>query len=402
MRNILLIAAYEVRMRIRDTRFWVVVGMLVFFALLPNLLLWLAPSKEELYKIWTLSDWMPSPTENFMFIPAQADLDRLKSTLADKEVILVLQKDSCTVYTREPLSSEMKNKLQLHLQEEIRTKHIQELNLSPEKWEWLHTTPQIYIQSSSSARSATAQGIAQVIGFVLFFFLVLYGDMIFQSVLEEKTNRLAEYLLTVLRPYQLLTGKVVGSLGVMSLQILLSVALIVGIQVAVILWAPIPSFSAQGQTDISPHQAQQIVQFLLELPWKWILLFFLGGVGAYVFLYAAAAAASQSPTETSSFQQVLVFVPLGSIVLTVLSGILSDAPHNPLLVFLSYLPLTSPIAMVMRMTINAIPMWEKLLSLGLLAGFMGFSVWASEKIYCQSLLVYEKLSLKQIWHILRS
>ena len=235
-------------------------------------------------------------------------------------------------------------------------------------------------------------------GYLLFMFIIIYGNMIMRSVIEEKTSRIIEVIISSVRPIELLLGKIfgttlagitqfavwvilVGVLGTVMNQVL-GVEMQTGSQVAM------EQGAALAQTNDLPAQ---ILMEIFQLPMTNLVvmffLFFIGGYLLYASLYAAIGAAVDSETDTQQFM-IPIIMPLIIAVYVGVFTVIED-PHGTVSQVFSFIPLTSPVVMLMRIPFG-VPLWEQIVSVVLLfTTFIG-TVWFAAKIYRVGILMYGK------------
>jgi ABC-2 type transport system permease protein len=217
----------------------------------------------------------------------------------------------------------------------------------------------------------------------LYFAIVFASGFMLQSVTEEKENRTIELLLTSLRPWQLLAGKVLG-LGTLGL-----------LQTVVWLGASrlLLGFGGGRLGDVSA----------LNLPasvWALVVVYFVLGYGVYASLLAGVGATITNPREGSQLT-LLVMMPLIAP-LWFIAAIITY-PEGPVATALSIFPLTAPVTMIIRITLGAATSWEVALSVALLAGTVALSVWAAARLFrVSTLLAGKKLSPREIARALRA
>ena len=257
---------------------------------------------------------------------------------------------------------------------------------------------------SSSAGASTI--IAFVAGILMFMFIMLYGIQVMRGVIEEKTSRIIEVMISSVKPFQLMMGKIIGIAMVGLTQFILWIVLTFSIStIAVTVFvdkAEIKKIasSAQGGSQLSAgtpitSAAQgpmvDIQKSLAGLDLGKIvsvfIFFFIGGYLFYSALYAAIGSAVDSETETQQFMMPVMLPLLLGYALS-LSVVTSD-PYGNIAFWLSMIPFTSPIAMVVRLPYG-VPNWELALSMVILViGFMG-TVWVASRIYRVGILMYGK------------
>lgn len=237
-------------------------------------------------------------------------------------------------------------------------------------------------------------------GFLIYIFIFMYGTMVMRSVIEEKTNRIVEIIISSVKPFELMFGKII------------SVAL-VGLS-QFVMWIILGSvflLIANGLlstevdfTNLSANKgvASEINASLMALPIKTLLItfliYFLGGYLLYGSLFAAIGSASDQETDS---QQFIVPITIPLILSFILVQVIIDNPHSGLAYWLSMIPFTSPIIMIARIPFG-VPIHELILSITLLIlGFL-FTTWLAGKIYRVGILMYgKKISYKELWKWLK-
>jgi ABC-2 type transport system permease protein len=399
MRSVWIVFWREILVRLKDWRFWV--GTLSFPVLI--FLVWALPalierfSQEKEVQVLVVGD-LPLPPQQtpFRFVPSGgAPLDSLKALLHEGQedlVILVLpqnpvESETCTLYTAFSLSAEKMEVLKSILTEAFRTYRQAALNLTSEALIKLLTSPRIQVYKVSEAGAERySAGLATTIGIFigvgLFVLLMGAGYQILASVVEEKSNRLVEYLLLSAAPTQILRGKVLAGLILSVFQMIVwGLALLLGGSLAFSMLMEV----IQGQL----HTTQ----------WLWVVSFSLLGLLLYTFLYAAAGATSESVTELSPLSQAIQWPLILSVIVL---PMLAAKGEGPILKVLSYFPLTSPVYMPVRLIATQVSIWEAASSLGILFLTLLGTERLAARLYKHALLLYgQKLSWKAIWQIIR-
>lgn len=250
-------------------------------------------------------------------------------------------------------------------------------------------------------------------GYLLFMFIIIYGNMIMRSVIEEKTSRIIEVIISSVKPIQLMLGKIIGTslAGITQFVIWIILGGVLMVVVSVIFGINLselqsPQQEVMQQAMESPQmqlQAQNMITAIYNLPLINLtiafILFFIGGYLLYSSLYASVGAAVDNETDTQQFMMPIL-VPL---ILAVYVGIFTviEDPHGTVSTVFSFIPFTSPVVMLMRIPFG-VPIWQQLISLGLLIGTFMFTVWFAAKIYRVGILMYgKKPSYKDIYKWLR-
>ncbi|MAZ73264.1 MAG: ABC transporter permease [Flavobacteriaceae bacterium] len=244
-------------------------------------------------------------------------------------------------------------------------------------------------------------------GYLLFMFIIIYGNMIMRSVIEEKTSRIIEVIISSVKPIKLLLGKIIGT-SLAGITQFAAWVLLLGVLSAIIplVFGIDPSAMQEQQLQAMAQTQNDGLQSILtealievqKLPIAnlivMFLLFFIGGYLLYASLYAAIGAAVDSETDTQQFMLPLL-MPL---ILAVYVGFFTviDNPHGTVSQVFSYIPFTSPVVMLMRIPFG-VPLWQQLISVVILfATFIG-TVWFAAKIYRVGILMYgKKASYKEL------
>jgi len=235
-------------------------------------------------------------------------------------------------------------------------------------------------------------------GYLLFMFIIIYGNMIMRSVIEEKTSRIIEVIISSVKPIQLMLGKIIGTslAGITQFVIWIIIGgILMGI-VSVIFGIDVqtPQQDMMQQAMSNPElnmELQNAFTAFYNLPLLNLviafILFFIGGYLLYSSFYAAIGAAVDNETDTQQFMLPII-MPL---ILAVYIGIFTviEDPHGTVSTVFSFIPLTSPVVMLMRIPFG-VPLWQQLVSLLLLVMSFMFTVWFAAKIYRVGILMYGK------------
>ena len=247
--------------------------------------------------------------------------------------------------------------------------------------------------------------IGGVAGYLIFMFIIIYGNMIMRSVIEEKTNRIVEIIISSVKPFQLMLGKIIGT----SLAGLTQFA--IWLVIGGVLFAIAPSLfqvdtptATQAMTATESHsEISNIIAALYHFPFLEtsgvFLLFFVGGYLLYSSLYAMVGAMVDNETDTQQFMMPIL-IPL---MLAFYVGMFSviEEPHGTISVVFSYIPLTSPVVMLMRIPFG-VAWWEVLISLLLLYITFFLVIKIASKIYRIGILMYgKKPTYKEVWKWLK-
>ncbi|MFC2096167.1 ABC transporter permease [Bacteroidota bacterium] len=271
----------------------------------------------------------------------------------------------------------------------------------------------------SSTEVAMIVGYAS--GFLIYFFIFLFGAQVMRGVIEEKTSRIVEIIISSARPFQLMMGKIVGialvGLTQFLLWIILTTAIIAGVKT--VFFPQLGAKNAQEVVVQDLFEQQNIAQVEQMQPQNLdkvtsifnsiksidfgvifgsFIFFFLGGYLLYGSLFAAIGSAVDNETDTQQFM-LPITIPLILGIFVMMNAV--QSPDSAVAFWFSIIPFTSPIVMMVRIPFG-VPYWELALSMGLLVlTFLG-SVWLAGKIYRTGILMYgKKINYKEIWKWIR-
>jgi len=269
-----------------------------------------------------------------------------------------------------------------------------------------------------------SMALAYIGGFLMYMLVFIFGAQVMRGVIEEKTSRVVEVIVSSVKPVQLMMGKIVGIALVGLTQFLIWIILTVGM-VAVVKTVVLKdkditevaqtmpqNIMTQTQESIPPAQAEEMSEGLKEFTrlfenamnqdWFLIILsfifYFLTGYLLYASVFAAIGSAVDNETETQQFM-LPVTIPI-ILALMVAMGTMQN-PESSIAFWFSIIPFTSPIVMMARIPFG-VPYWQIFLSMFLMViTFIGF-VWMAAKIYRTGILMYgKKSSWKEIWKWLK-
>jgi ABC-2 type transport system permease protein len=249
--------------------------------------------------------------------------------------------------------------------------------------------------SESSTELATIIGMLFTV--LIYMFILMYGSMVMQAVLEEKKSRIVEVMVSSVKPVNLMVGKIVG-IGLVGITQLVIWGLLMGL-----FFSGLSFFIVSpGQVETMPAEMgnfdmEGILNTIMTVNWLeigfYFILFFIGGYILYASIFAMFASAVDSDEDTSQFMTPVMLI----IIFAFFAGFYSvNNPDGPLAFWTSLIPFSSPIVMMVRIPFG-IPLWEKLLSIVLLYGtFILISILAA-KIYRVGILMYgKKPSIKEM------
>lgn len=270
-------------------------------------------------------------------------------------------------------------------------------------------------EEGKAVKSSTeiAMAIGYIAGFIIYMFVFMYGMMVMRGVMEEKQNRIVEVIISSVKPFQLLFGKVVG-IGLVGLtQIAIWIILAMGIATGVSTFAgaKVQETAIHGQNIMSGPQMEQLAASSPEAQNKVVEIIGMIGnlnivliVFALVFyfvcgfiLYASLLGAIGSAVDSDEDAQQMIFpVTMPLIFSIIVLFAVAKNPEGPLAFWTSIIPLTSPVTMMVRIPFG-IPVWQIILSMALLLATIFGTIWMAGKIYRTGILMYgKKVNLKEI------
>jgi ABC-2 type transport system permease protein len=328
--------------------------------------------------------------------------------------------ESPFLYSSNSLGFSTEDKIVSSLEDEIKTRRLNSAGIDPKKLKEIEpnislTTKELSQEGSSekdkSTGAATAAG--YVSGFLIYMFIFIYGSMVMRGVVEEKTNRIIEIIISTVKPYHLMMGKVLGISAVAVVQlfmwIVLTMAISSGASVGIALvmgtdkventsiassQSQLPTGAKEeikkntedSSSDILATVKKAAATINLPLIVACFLFYFIGGYLVYAGLFAAIGSAVDSETDA---QQLTGPISIPLIVGFVASQIVIQNPDSVLGIVLSLFPLTSPITMMMRIPFG-VPTWQLITSMVLLvATFIG-TIWLSGRIFRVGILLFGK------------
>lgn len=335
-------------------------------------------SRQEMLKDTDIEGWMQIPAE----IKAE-----------DNPTLTFESSNNLSVVTMEKVTG--------FIEDNLRSKRLQKLGVSKEDVDQLETSvnlTELKIGKDGEAKNSSIAintGIGLALSLIIYFFIFVYGVQIMRGVIEEKTNRIVELIISSVKPFELMMGKVLGLAAVGITQIVIWIALS-GILIPLIGSAMGMKSTAEaamtaGSEDLPMDQMNTVLASLMELDFFKIivtfLFFFVGGYLMYGAIFAAIGSAVDSETDTQQFMLPITMPLVASIAISS-TAILKD-PNGPIAMWMSMFPLTSPISMMVR--VPFIDGWgEILLSMAILVVSFLFTIWLAGRIYRVGILMYGK------------
>jgi len=314
--------------------------------------------------------------------------------------------DKIKFYSEESPSLIVMEKIEARIEDKARNIKLKNSGLDPELIDALNVRINTNLETFDGEKTSKLGGglklaFGGAAGYLLFMFIIIYGNMIMRSVIEEKTSRIIEVIISSVKPIQLLLGKIFGTSLAGITQFLIWIV-IGGVLMAVVS-AVFGINMSEGQmaqqemmNQVSNNAAMQnevdlVIQEMWNLPLVnlmiMFILFFIGGYLLYGSLYAAIGAAVDSETDTQQFMMPLLMPLMLAIYVGFFTVI--ENPHGTVSQVFSYIPFTSPVVMLMRIPFG-VPIWQQLLSVAILFGTFFLTVMFAAKIYRVGILMYGK------------
>lgn len=330
----------------------------------------------------------------------------------------VITNDAVEIYYKETPSEAVERYIANDVQNVLRKIKLERNNMDQATYDRLSTPLAVNLvdidQSEKKSYDRAKSYVGFGFGYVMFFFVFMYGVQVMRGVMEEKQSRIVEVLISSVKPFQLMMGKIVGIAMVGLTQVLLWVvlcAVLIGIA-AVTVGLPTDG-DALGQVQATVEMQQQLngmqqlggglskeakdttemITAFKEMPWGAIIglfvIYFLGGYLLYSSLFAAIGGAVDSETDSQQFMFPIT-IPL--MVAVFIAQIAVVNPNSTAVFWCSIIPFTSPIVMMIRIaTGNAFEHpWELALSIALLVATFIFTTWLAGRIYRTGILMYGK------------
>ena len=315
--------------------------------------------------------------------------------------------------TREQSSLTVQDEVESSVEKELRQRKMVRAGLSKEKIDSLNVKLDMNVLVNNGGEAEKSEtgiltGIGFALTFLMYIFIFIYGVQVMRGVMEEKTNRIVEVIISTVRPYNLMLGKIFGIAMVGLTQFLIWAILGGGLVfvITLIFGSSMPVDASQMQGMQQPGQAEmiermaeggfgisagQIITYLL-----FFLFYFIFGYLMYSALFAAVGSAVDNETDTQQFMWPITMPIIFSIV--VASSSVFNNSHSTLAYWFSIFPLTAPVTMMARLPFIQGHEWDLVISMVLLiVGFLG-ATWLAARIYRTGILMYgKKPSYKELF-----
>lgn len=324
-----------------------------------------------------------------LFIPYYDDLNQIADS------IMFISEDAPSI----SIISRIEGKIERLLT----NRNFEKVGLDLDKINKSKISINLYQESFEGEETTKMDGIIKlvfgmILGMLLYIFIFAYGSMIMMSVIEEKTSRIVEIMISSVKPFQLMMGKILGTSLAGLTQFLVWTILIVMFSYLMTAIFGIETstqnselmLSSSGNMSMNPEALDMISAFI-DLPLTNIfvafLIYFIGGYLLYASLFAAIGAAVDNQTDAQQFVMPITII----LVLALYVGIFTvpEDPNGTVAIIFSYIPFTSPVVMLMRIP-NGVPIYEQIISIIILYLTFTLCIWVAAKIYRVGILMYGK------------
>lgn len=401
-----------------------IVGMIVLIAYLTKI----NDNEKRVISILNESAFFQKefmPTEHISYIHLDAlSLDEAKDSISAMGYYGLLHlpygengeqvAESAHLYTKDNPSTQITQHLEGIFQRKLRQERLKKLGVSQDQFSLVEQPFDLQLATFDGEKSV--KGINEIkafigggFGYAIMMFIIIYGGFVMRSVIEEKTSRIIEVIISSVKPFQLMLGKIIGTslAGITQFTIWLISASVLLFLAVMLLGIDLGAMA--GNTNMPPSAMNEMSQLatmdsemmiytkeILDIPWGLLIvsffIYFILGYLIYSSIYAAIGAAVDNETDTQQF----IFPIILPLMLAIYVGFFSvfSNPHGPIAVGFSLFPLTSPIVMLMRLPggigEGGVPLWQLLVSIALLViTFLGI-VSLAAKIYRVGILMYGK------------
>ena len=327
------------------------------------------------------------------------------------------QKKDYILRSKKSMGLMLQESISNRINKAIEDRMLQEAGIQQSVLDSIHTAAQFadlkaYEDKGNSSKESSAglaMGIGYASGFLIYITMFIYGAMVMRGVMEEKTNRIAEVIISSVKPFELMLGKIIGIGAVGLTQFLMWIILILGLlavasgfipadiqqQVTSLQQANGQMGGQMAQASESAARIYQIQQTIQTANWPLIIFcfifYFLGG---YLFYSALFAAVGSVVNEDPQDAQSLMFpITMPLIFSYIITNMVTQNPNTPIAFWASMIPFSSPMVMMARIAYGVpgtVAYWELALSMGILIGGFLFTTWLSGKIYRTGILLYGK------------
>ena len=361
--------------------------------------------EQEIIHLLNESDLVSlEDNESYDYVSVEGPLDSAKARFAQSDAFALIyvpeispeNTNGVSFYAKTSPGVTLVRGFERDFEGQIREKKLTLAGLTDEQLNKLNTNVSISsfnISETGDEEESDANStfwISYVMGFLIYIFLFAYGAQVMQGVIEEKSSKIVEVIVSTVRPFQMMVGKVVGVASVGIAQLIIWIVLAGGFWiVAISLFGIEPPQAQAASSQMTEAETNEFFKIFFQANWLQIiplfLFYFLAGYLLYGALFAAVGSAVDTPADAQQFM-----MPIMLPIIVSLMGLflfVFEEPHGTASFWLSIIPFTSPIVMMGRIGFG-VPAWEIALSMVLLvAGFI-FTLWLAGRIYRIGILMH--------------
>ena len=347
---------------------------------------------------------------HFTTIPT-SEAELLKTDFSESPfyALLYIEGENFTLYSNKQISLSVSKSIERQLEQLIEHEKLKLLGIDLQILEDASTEINITTKiisedgNTSNSQAEASMGIGFISGILIYMFIFMYGTMVMRGVIEEKTSRIVEVIISSVKPFQLMMGKILGVALVGLTQFVLWILLTIIIStVAELAFLDANVMATEMNSSDQSVILAQVAEFtgginLLQIFLAFIF-YFLAGYLMYSALFAAVGSAVDAEADT---QQFVLPITIPLILSFVLITPIMENPDGVLAFWMSMIPFTSPVIMMVRLPFG-VANWELALSIGILIASFIATTWLAGRIYRTGILMYgKKATYKEIWKWLK-
>ena len=402
MRKIWLVIKREYLVRVRKKSFIIMtfLGPILLASIL-ILPIYLANNSQDIRNIAVANqkDFNLKDNEllNFVTIP-QHEVDNIKTNFKDSPyyALLIIQDETYSLYSNQQVTLNVINEIKRQIEYTLKFNNLKKLGIDDQTLKSAEQNINLKTKiinekgESTNTHSEVSTGLGFLGGILIYMFIFMYGTMVMRGVIEEKTSRIVEVIISSLRPFQLMMGKIIGvalvGLTQFLLWVMFTVALSALAEMVLLNDVLLEPSSTESQSLIiaqikSLTSGINLIQIFISF-----LFYFIAGYLMYSSLFAAVGSAVDAEADT---QQFILPVTLPLILSFILIQPIIDNPDGSLAFWMSIIPFTSPIIMMVRLPFG-VDSWQIIISMTILISTFIMTTWLASKIYRTGILMYGK------------
>lgn len=390
--------------------------------------------QQTVYVLDEGGDFFMEDDQKYKFQVLETDLETAKTTFNESDAYALLylpeidlaNPDGMVLYAKKNPSLQASSYFENKIESQIRDKKLTASGISEDQLDALKTSISLRAVNISedgeekASSAGVAYGIAYAFSFLVYMFVLIYGSQIMQGVIEEKSSKIVEIIVSSVKPFQLMLGKVIGVASVGLLQFVIWVVLIFVLSTAVFsIFGLNPGDMQAAQQGISgasgaeneavaqmmnDSKLNETLQIVYDIPYVYYIsvfvFFFISGYLLYGALFAAVGSAVDNISDAQQFTLPITLPMIIGFLGTFM--FVMPEPDGNVSFWLSIIPFTSPVAMMARVAFG-VPAWELALSMGLMVlGFL-FTIWIAGRVYRIGILMHgTKVNYKTLFKWMRT